>query len=169
MSSGSGGTPTCGARALLASRSGQSTVEAAVLLPSLMLVLALLLEPACLGYSLVVMRAAAAETARAVLTNQASDLDGCKAFARRRLTAVPNVPLFHLGGEEGWEVGVTGSGGRVEVELRGHARPLPLLGAVAALAGMSDGQGVALEVKASEELRPSWLGGGYESWQTIWG
>ena len=150
------------------SASGQATVEAAVLLPSLMLVLAILLEPACLGYSLVVMRSTAAETARVALTNHGSDLDGCKAFALRRLAAVPDVPLFHVGGEEGWEVSVSSSGGRVEVGLRGHARPLPLLGAAMALAGRSDGRGVVLEARASEGLRPSWLGGSYASWQTIW-
>jgi hypothetical protein len=144
-------------------------VEAAVLLPALMLVLALLLEPACLLYTRAVMLSAASETARAILTDYDGELEDCREFALRRLAAVPEVPLLHVGGRADWEVSPSLDGGRASVQIRGHARPLPLMGAMGALAGMCDGEGVVLSVRVEEDLRPGWLGGTYEEWQEMWG
>lgn len=50
------------------SESGQSTVEAAVLLPVLFVVFGLLLQPAILLYNRCIMNAAAAEGCRLVAT-----------------------------------------------------------------------------------------------------
>ena len=55
---------------------GQATIEAAVLLPSVMLLFAILLEPACLSYTRTIMRATACETARVAATDYDGDLDG---------------------------------------------------------------------------------------------
>lgn len=143
-------------------------MEAAVLLPTLMLLLALLAQPVCLSYTRAVMRTAAGECARAAATAYADDLEACRHYALRRLRAVPNVPLFHVGGEQDWDVRVTRSGSVVEVSIAGHARPLPLMGTLAALAGAHDGKGVVLRVSLAQDMRPSWLGGDYGAWQTIW-
>lgn len=159
---GYGQRPTRGQR-------GQATVEAAVVLPSVMLVLALLLQPVCLSYTRAVMWSAAGECARAAATAYGGNMAACEAFARRRLEAVPDVPLFHVGGSGDWDVRVAGSDGHADVTIRGHARPLPLMGALASLASMSDGQGIVLEVSLSEDMRPSWVGGDYDAWQSIWG
>ena len=43
------------------------------------------------------------------------------------------------------------------------------MGAMGALAGMCDGEGVVLSVRVEEDLRPGWLGGTYEEWQEMWG
>ena len=153
----------------LRAQGGQGTVEAAVVLPSVMLVLALLLQPVCLSYTRTVMRAAAGECARAAATAHGGNMAACESFARRRLEAVPEVPLFHVGGPSDWQVELAASDGHVDVTIRGHARPLPLMGALAALATMSDGQGIVLQVSLSEDLRPSWVGGDYDAWQQIWG
>ena len=155
--------------ALARGQRGQATVEAAVVLPSVMLVFALLLQPVCLSYTRTVMRSAAGECARAAATAYGGNTAACEAFARRRLEAVPEVPLFHVGGSSDWDVRVEGSGGHADVTIRGHARPLPLMGALASLVSMSDGQGIVLEVSLSEDLRPSWVGGDYDAWQSIWG
>ena len=86
---------------------GQATVEAAVLIPSVMLLLGILVQPVCLLYTRAVMHGTAAETARAVLTARgAEDLTECEQYARRRLAAVPEVSVFHVGGTDDWQIGV---------------------------------------------------------------
>lgn len=148
---------------------GQGTVEAAVTIPAMMLVLALLLQPVCLSYTRMVMRGAAGECARAAATAYAGDVRGCKEFALRRLKAVPEIPLFHVGGTGDWSIAVNRSDTHVEVTIQGHARPLPLMGAVAALMRMSDGTGVVLRVSLSVDTRADWVGGDYGTWQKVWG
>lgn len=149
-------------------KGGQATVEAAVVLPSLMLVLALLMQPVCLSYTRAIMRATAAECARAAATAYGGDTSGCREYALRRLEAVPDVALFHVGGREDWDVSIDRSDSHVNVSIAGHARPLPLMGAIASLLSMSDGTGVVLRVTLSESTRASWVGGDYGSWQDIW-
>ena len=148
---------------------GQATVEAALTLPSVMLVLALMVQPACLSYTRAIMREAAGECARAASTAYNGDVAACKEFALRRLRAVPEVPLFHVGGDGDWDIAIERGDGHVDVSIAGHARPLPLMGAVAAFMGMSDGEGVMLRVSLSSDTRASWVGGDYGAWQTMWG
>lgn len=149
--------------------SGQSSVEAAVLLPSLMLVIALLAQPACLFYTRMVMCSAAAECARAAATAYGNDMGPCRTYALRRLKAVPEVSVFHVGGASDWQVEIAHTGSHVHVGILGHARPLPLLGVLVSAFGAHDATGVVLEVQLDEEVRPSWLEGGYDAWQSIWG
>ncbi|MDP9858524.1 hypothetical protein J2S71_000220 [Olsenella profusa DSM 13989] len=148
---------------------GQATVEAALLLPAVMLVLALVLEPACMGYTYATMRAVAAQTARAVATDYDGSLGDCAQYARRRLAAVPELAPFHVGGAEDWNCQMTRDGSRVTVSIRGHVRPLPLLGVAASAFGQSDGTGVVLEATCAEQVRAEWVGGGYGEWQQMWG
>lgn len=155
--------------ALLQDTGGQATVEAAVLLPTLMLLFALLLQPVCLSYTRAIMRGAAGECARAAATAYGGDISSCESYALRRLKAVPEVPLFHVGGQSDWNVQINRSDSHVDVSIVGHARPLPLMGAVAALMSESDGTGVVLRVSLSEDTRASWVGGDYGTWQKIWG
>ena len=158
-------TTSCGR---ISGEAGQATVEAAVVLPSLLLVLALLMQPACLSYTRAIMRAAAAECVRAAATAYGGDTSACREYALRRLEAVPEVPLFHVGGQGDWDVSIERSDSHVTVTIIGHARPLPLMGAVASLLSMSDGTGVVLRVALSESTRASWVGGDYGAWQGMW-
>ena len=82
---------------------------------------------------------------------------------------MPEVPLFHVGGQNDWSVAIDRSDAHVEVTIEGHARPLPLMGAAAALMRMSDGRGVVLRVSLSVDTRAEWVGGDYGSWQKMWG
>lgn len=133
------------------------------------LVLALLLQPVCLLYTRSVMQHAACHAARAALTTTSGE-DAVRELALRRLAAVPEAPPFHVGGRGDWDVSVGGVGtSHVSVSITGHARPLPLAGAVAALAMGSDGSGVVLRVSVEENLRPEWLEGGYDDWVGMWG
>lgn len=150
-------------------RFGQASVEAALFVPVLMLLLALLLQPVFLLYTRSVMQQAAAEGVRVLATRESGGTttdDACEQYVRRRLAAVPNVAAFHTGD---WEVEVAGdASGEVSVKLAGRLRPLPLLGVAARLFGESEGDLVVLRVEASGGARPSWLKGGYGDWVSIW-
>lgn len=139
-----------------------------MLIPTVMLLLVLLMQPICIFYTKSAMWAAATETARAALT--ARNLDDCRAYALRRLDAVPEASLFHVEGRDDWQVEVNKdtSGRSVTVGITGHVRPLPLLGALAALAAESDETGLVMRVSVSEQLRPDWVSGGYGSWIGVW-
>lgn len=147
---------------------GQSTVEAAALLPTLMLLFALLMQPVCMLYTAMVMRDAAAEAARVYATTD--DEGVARSFALRRLGAVPEASLFHVGGQGDWAIEFSKSqGGReVSVGIRGHVRPLPLMGTIASALGRRDGAGVVLEAEVRERTRPQWLEGDYASWMQCW-
>lgn len=150
--------------------SGQSSVEAALLLPVLLVLLAMLMQPACLLYTKSVMRGAAAEVARVAATWDEGDDSQLREYALRRLRAVPEVSAFHVGGESDWKVEVTGMGGpRVQVVVEGHAKPLPVLGGLAEALETGDANGVLLRVEDSEQVRPEWVGGGYDGWIGMWG
>ena len=147
---------------------GQSSVEAALLLPSVMLLLALLMQPVCLAYTRSVMETAACGAARVLLTARGDD-KVAREFALRRLEAVPEVSVFHVGGRDDWNLTLSCEGRTASVEIEGHARPLPLLGIVASSFGRSDSAGVVLDVSVEEQMRPEWLGGDYASWTSVWG
>ena len=145
---------------------GQSTVEAAVLLPLLMLLFALLVQPVCVLYTCMLMRHAAASAARVAATS--TDESAIKLYARRRLAAVPEASVFHVGGTTDWQVQLSRtSAGVVSVSISGHVRPLPLLGVVVGSMGVRDSQGVRLQVEVTQATRPSWYEGvrGLVDWQ----
>ena len=149
----------------------QATVEAALLLPVLLVSVALVLQPVVLLYTRTAMYLAATETARAAATAHAgASEEEYVAYAKRRLAVVPAVDIFHMGGESGWEVSVEGMGeSQVVVEISGRARTLPLLGVEAAAFGEVSGNVVVLKAKVSEDTRAEWIGGSYESWISVWG
>ena len=152
------------------SRSGQSTVEAALLIPVVLTIVALLVQPACVLDTRSVMAATAHELARVVATGRGSAED-VRSYALRRLAAVPEVPMFHEGGPDAWEVSAEGpdDAGRVSVSIEGRVRPLPLLGAIVSALGTAEGDVVLVRVEADCDLRASWIGGSYGEWVGIWG
>lgn len=156
--------------ALVRDESGQSTVEAALLIPTVMVVLALLLQPACLLYTRSVMGAAAAEGVRVMATGVGGS-EACESYVLRRLEAVPPVSIFHSGGMDDWVVSASGpdENGRASVEVVGHVKPLPLFGTVVSALAASDDEGVVLRVRVEESVRSSWVGGDYGDWVGIWG
>ena len=155
-------------------QAGQASVEAALFLPVLMLLLALLLQPAFLLYTRAVMQQAAAEGLRVLATRELHGVateEACVSYVRRRLRAVPDVEAFHAGGADGWEVTCEGDSASktVSVEVVGRMRPLPLVGVLASMLGETDGELVVLRVRASANVRPEWLEGDYADWVSIWG
>lgn len=149
---------------------GQGTVEAAVLLPTLFFLLGFLMQPACVLYTRSVMRATAGECARVLATARTADDEAdCRSFALRRLEAVPEVSVFHVGGSDDWNISFDRLDGEVTVRIAGHLRPLPLIGMTASALGAQDEVGTLLDVSVTEQVRPGWLGGNYGSWVKIWG
>lgn len=154
------------------SERGQASVEAAVLLPVLFLVLGVFVQPAVLLYDKAVMRSAAAEGCRLIATNTASGT-AVEAYLLRRLGGVPNLDAFHCGGERGWDLAWGGpdEAGEVSVRIVGRARPLPLFGVAAGLSGAIGADGnVELRVEERSSCRPAWAqqAGSPESWIGRW-
>lgn len=150
---------------------GQSTVEAAFLLPIVFAVLGLLLQPAILLYNRCIMNAAAAEGCRLIATNTNDDAS-TRAFLDRRLSSIPKIPIFHEGDE--WELSWSGGelAGSASVSIVNHAQPLPLFGIIAGLANSMGADGrIEQKVEVSSTLAPGWasaLGSGPADWISSW-
>lgn len=167
-----GGAPFASMRLLGIEERAQATVEAAALLPAFLTVLLLALQPACILYTRAVMESAAAETARLMITASEDAEEGARAFALRRLAAVPDVSVFHAGGPLSWEIDLSSSAdadGAVSVSITGCVTPLPIIGAFAAAFGVTNAQGdVVVAVHAEYKGRAEWLEGDYETWTAHW-
>ncbi|MDR0347242.1 MAG: pilus assembly protein [Coriobacteriales bacterium] len=151
---------------LLRSRKGQGTVEAAVLIPILFLLLLMLTQPMILLYNRMVMQNAASEGCRLLSTKTAqgsySD-DKYEGYIKRRLAAIPPIDIFHAH-EDGcsWVIEQSGDegSGTVSVRILNRLKPLPLLGWGSSLLGMCDAQGyLTQEVVASGRSQPDWVAG----------
>ena len=139
---------------------GQASVEAALLLPVLLILLGLIAQPTVLFYNRCVMTAAAAEGCRMLATRTMDDASA-RAYVVRKLAAVPKADLFHCGGDAGWEIEFAGGAGETaSVRIRNRAKLLPLLGISAGLMGSIQGDGtVEQEVSASGDTWPGWAAG----------
>lgn len=144
-------------------------MEAALLLPSLLLVVGLMVQPICLFYTRAVMNAAASEGARLLLTKSThTSEEEITSFLKRRLRAVPSLAIFHEGGEDGWDITYEIHESLLSVGISSKVKPLPLFGFLSALlTGSSDGEGT-IQVRVEESLRPHWVSGSYENWMEQW-
>lgn len=110
--------------------SGQATVEAAFLIPTLLLTLLLLIQPGILLYTYLVMESAAAETCRIVATESLLEQNyaSVDSYAKRRLAAIPQQENFHVHDPAcTWFIDYGGNEttGGVEVEIQTEVKPLP--------------------------------------------
>lgn len=146
------------------------SVEAALLLPVALTLLMLLLQPVCVFYTRSVMASAAGEVCRLAVTSQGSDSE-LRAYALRRLAAVPDMSIFHEGGASDWDVEVSGPDeqGAVSVAIQGRVRPLPLLGALAFALGTQEDGLLVVRVETEGSMRASWVRGDYDDWIEMWG
>lgn len=140
--------------AKMISRKGQTTVEAAVALPVLLILVLMLVQPAIMLYDCMVMESAAWEGCRLLATAQSQGKATCEALVKRRLGAVPPLDCFHV--HEGgctWRVKCQGGGGssQVSVVVSTEVKPLPLLDTAGALLGILNERG-CFEVSASASL-----------------
>lgn len=156
---------------------GQSTVEAAVLIPLLFGGMLMLLQPGILLYDRLVMEGAAAEGCRVLATAPDSQKSQVKEYVQRRLGAIPGQDNFHVHDAScTWQVDLTGgaSSNRVAVDVRTKVRPLPLLDFGLGLLGALDADGcLTVHVRAEQPTQPSWsfdssAGSNASAWVGAW-
>ncbi len=156
---------------------GQGTVEAALVIPVLFLLLLVLLQPGIVLYDYIVMRGAAAEACRLVAVSEGAEgIAGCQDFIRNRLSAIPQHDLFHVhGGGCSWLIEVRGNeqSASAIVEIRNLIEPLPLFGGALGLLGAVDADGhLAIQVEEWAPNQPGWVAssvsGGPASWVAEW-
>ena len=163
---------------LMLGSSGQATVEAAIMIPIVFLLLLLLAQPAILLYNQIVMENAAAEGCRLLSTRTefgAYSGDKYVGYVKRRLAAVPPLDIFHASasGAE-WQIELIGdeSSDMVSVRITNRLRPLPIIGWGAALLGLTDSSGYIVQtVEVSMPTQPNWAfkdGGDPSTWPTQW-
>lgn len=141
---------------------GQGTVEAAIVMPVLFVLLLLLLQPGIVLYDRLVMGNAAAEGCR-LLATASSDMSGsCEAFIRHRLAAVPQHDCFHVHhGDCSWNIEFSGgeASETVTVSITNELRPLPLFDAGAKLLGMANANGnLEITESVTMQTQPGWVG-----------
>lgn len=153
-----------GIRPLAKSERGQGTVEAAFMIPILMVGMLILLQPGILLYDRIVMQAAASEACRllATSTDELGDMEeSCEEFVRHRLSAVPQVSIFHVHDDEcSWVISFEGDedSQTVRVSISNEVEPLPLIGSGAKLLGLLDSSdNFVIEVTCEQETQPSWV------------
>lgn len=165
---------------ILMNTNGQGTVEAAVVIPVLFLLLLLLLQPGIILYDRIVMGAAAAEGCRllATKTDALGSMSGsCEAFIRHRLAAIPQHDCFHVHhGSCSWRIEMNGdeTSETVSVTIANQVRPLPLFDTASTLLGLTNSAGnLELETTVSMPTQPDWvsaspLGRNPSSWIGAW-
>lgn len=152
---------------------GQATVEAAFLMPVMLLAMLLLAQPAIILYDRAVMEAAAAEGCRMLETLAPGDEDAARAAVERRLDAIPDAPIFHSGG---WTIELSGGEGQEYASVRiEHAlEPLPLMGAGMGFLGLTGPGGLFIhDAFRQTEVVDAWvvesrLGADAEAWIGRW-
>ena len=144
---------------------GQGTLEAAITIPVLFVLMLLLIQPGIVLYDRVVMHAAAAEGCRLLATkgDALGSMDGaCEAYIRHRLASIPQHECFHVH-EKGctWDIAFTGdeSSSQVSVSISTEIKPLPLFDGASVLLGLANSRGnwdVAVQVAMATQ--PDWVG-----------
>ena len=144
---------------------GQGTVEAALVIPLLFVLMLLLLQPGIVMYDRLVMGNAAAEGCRLLATS--TDVlgpmqDSCEAFIRHRLASVPQHECFHVHADEcSWGIELSGdeSSDVVGVRIVNELKPLPLFDAGFTLLGLTNGAGhLVIEESVAMRTQPDWVG-----------
>ena len=161
------------------SRRGQASVEAAIMIPVLFLLLLLLLQPGILLYNRIVMQNAAAEGCRLLSTR--ADIanysgDKYQGYVKRRLSSIPPVDIFHAHtGNDTWNIELIGGETSIEVTVRitNKLKPLPLLDLGASLMRLTDGDGFLTQVvEVTMPTQPEWAwdnsSGGPADWASQW-
>lgn len=147
------------------SESGQATVEAAFLVPLILLTLLLLIQPGILLYTYLAMQGAAAETCRIVATESLMEqnANAVEGYAMRRLASVPQQDNFHVHEPDcTWRITYRGdeTASSVTVQIANEIKPLPLFDFGLEALGLLNENG-NLEMAVSHDLttKNEWVAG----------
>lgn len=155
---------------------GQTTVEAAFLLPIFVLLLLLLCQPIILLYNRMVMQNAACEGCRLLMTRSVGEspygVDAYEDYIKRRLGVIPSLSIFHIHDPDcSYEIKLEGdeASGNVKVSISNKVLLLPLIGQSAALLGKSESGGVYTQVvEVQLPSRQAWVRGTPDDWANSW-
>lgn len=143
----------------LQSEHGQATLEAAFVIPIVMVLMLLLLQPGIILYDRIVMNSAAAEGCRLLSTSSGNEKVS-EDFLRRRLSAIPQTDIFHIhshGCSYNFSLVGNETSDEVSVEITNELKPLPLIDVVMGVAGLVNGEGnIEIKVQASAATQPFW-------------
>lgn len=163
---------------ILTNKQGQASVEAAFMLPVLLVLLLILLQPGIILYDRIVMNDACMQTARFLSTsNSASAQASVEQFAKNRLGAIPEQKCFHVHSPTcSYEIATQGNeaSSTVEVSITNYIEPLPLFNTAANFLGMLDDEGrFKIVVTQTASVQPSWVqnsesGTNPEKWAGAW-
>ena len=139
---------------------GQATIEAAIFVPIVFLLIVLLCQPAILLYDRMVMSSAAGQAVRMLATRASNAPNGgYEQVVKAQLSAIPHSDVFHVGGDS-WRIELEGgeTSREVVVSIENRLRPLPLVGLIAGAAGLVDGDGLlVVSVEARGRTQPDWV------------
>lgn len=146
--------------ARLKNNEAQATVEAAIMIPVIFLLLLLLIQPGIYLYDLCIMNEAAAETCRVLSTSSDTEKAKiCESFAKRRLSAIPQQDNFHMhSGGCSYEISYEGSqeSNEVCVIIKNQLKPLPLVGFITNFVGLlNENDCLEIEARSSKISRPT--------------
>lgn len=143
---------------------GQATVEGAFLIPIILLLLLLLVQPGIVLYDRMVMQGAAAEGCR-LLATRSDEIEGSneayEEYIRRRLASIPQQENFHMH-QKGcsWVIELEGNENtdRVTVRIENEIKPLPLFDFGAEALGLTNERGAFVQqVEVSQRVRNGWV------------
>lgn len=141
---------------------GQATVEGAFLIPVILLMLMMLVQPGILLYDRMVMNAAASEGCRLIATCPAGEVsDAYEGYVRRRLGSIPQQDNFHVHGSGcTWDISLEGDEetDRVSVTIGNQVKPLPFFDFGARALGVVNDKGnFEITVHFSVLTKSSWV------------
>ena len=133
------------------------------MIPVLLLVLLLLIQPGILLYTYLVMQGAAAETCRIVATESLleQNAEAVENFAKRKLSAVPQQDNFHVHDPLcTWNVYYEGNEATngVLVQITNEIKPLPFFDfGLAALGLLNENGNFVLKVTHETTTKADWV------------
>lgn len=143
---------------------GQAVVEGAFLIPVLLLVFMLLIQPSIILYDRIVMQAAASEGCRVLVSSDGlsnSAGSSTESFVRNRLSAIPQQDNFHLHqGACSWDIRLSGSESSetVSVSITNQLKLLPFFDVCAAALGIVNAEGnFEIKIETTYTAKDSWV------------
>ena len=138
----------------------QGTLEAAFIIPILMTLMLLLIQPAIVCYDLVIMKSASAQACRLASEAGNSGSSGVENFIRRRLSAIPQVDIFHVHSSScSYVIDIEGTNEKTStVTIKNKIKPLPLIDIALGTFGatLPDGT-LELTSSSTQKSNPSWV------------